>query len=74
MGVFNDRDNCTQCGHNAGKHVLVGTGDSPLDGGVRLCPVSECLCYSTWSVMGRPVQRVPDGVEVSQLRRNVQAT
>jgi hypothetical protein len=32
-------------------HVLVATNmDDPTKGGIMLCPVVGCECYSTWSV------------------------
>jgi hypothetical protein len=46
-------DVCTNpaCGHSFDGHRMIAPGD-PLQGGVMMCPVRGCPCWSTWSCKG----------------------
>jgi hypothetical protein len=66
-------DDCGTCGHPFALHALVATKDSPMNGGIVLCPVKDCPCYATWGV-GRASQRpdAPSQDEIDRLRMAVQ--
>lgn len=50
-------DDCVQCGHPFGPHVVVaeefktllGVEDVPIGGHIH-CPVEDCDCSMTWSL------------------------
>lgn len=58
---------------------MVATTGDPKDGGVVLCPVQGCACYSTWSPSwpgkdtSTPPVHVPDRFELEMLREHVQS-
>lgn len=64
-------DQCPTCAHEFAPHLFLAL-DEPHNGGVVLCPVKECLCYSTWGINGAAPQRVPDDVELAALRADLQ--
>lgn len=66
------------CGHPFDEHVLYATGSTPMDGGVMLCPVQGCMCFSTWSApfvkeSKRTDIRVPDVDELAAMREVLQS-
>lgn len=68
-------DTCTQCGHELDPHALI-TYD-PLRGGIVLCPVLGCTCYSTLALGGvnsliPDLKALPDRWEVEALRQRLQ--
>jgi len=77
--VLTDRD-CEQCGHPFNPHSLIATTGDPRNGGIILCPVPGCECYSTWgcAVKGKdkkapPPERIPDRFEIAHLREVIQS-
>jgi hypothetical protein len=66
-------DVCQQCGHPSDPHALFATTGDPMEGGIMLCPVRGCRCYSTWGVGDAPAVRVPDEAETEALRQELQA-
>ncbi|WP_155374986.1 hypothetical protein [Catellatospora vulcania] len=66
-------ETCAQCGHPFDPHALVTTADDPADGGIMLCPVPGCECFSTWGMEGMPTVRVPDRFEIASIREKIQA-
>ena len=40
---------CTQCGHDWGKHKLMGYGEPPREGWM-VCPEKDCFCFNTWDL------------------------
>lgn len=66
---------CGQCGDNFDNHaVIVTTEQPPIIGGIVLCPVPGCDCFSTWSRDGVHAEQieVPSEEGLAQLRQAVQ--
>jgi hypothetical protein len=61
-----DDDPCGQCSHPLGPHVMVVLGESPLDGGIGLCP--ECDCAFTWSVPHHSRPGMPPPAVIAEIR------
>jgi hypothetical protein len=63
-----------ECGHDWGQHDLIATTGDPIDGGIILCPVPGCECYSTWSTDGKGKETVyqPPIEEVDLIRAELQ--
>jgi len=40
---------CSLCGHDWGKHKLMGYGNPPLEGWY-VCPDEDCFCFGTWNI------------------------
>lgn len=61
------------CEHPFDLHALLPTDGSPMNGGIVLCPVMNCQCFSTWGV-GRNSARppIPPQDEIDRLRMAVQ--
>jgi hypothetical protein len=49
---------CQQCQHLFDPHRVIATTGDPMEGGVMVCDVPECMCFSTWSVQNRPKPEV----------------
>ena len=62
------------CPHADDDHILVASGGSPMNGGIRLCPSYGCKCFATWSPSGVAAGdvRIPDNFEVEAIRRRFQ--
>ncbi len=73
---MSDDDLCGQCAHDMGPHAMLSLTGDPLDGGIMLCPVGGCQCFSTWSpsIGGEPTQPppIPDRALIEELRERVQ--
>lgn len=67
---------CYQCHHDFNPHKMVATTGDPIDGGVIICQVKGCKCFSTWAVpqAGGSRERVfvPDEIELAEIRRQMQ--
>lgn len=73
---MNDSSTHDGCEHDFDVHVLIATGDSPTQGGIMLCPVKGCECFSTWDApqVGhtREAVIVPPPEEITRLREQIQ--
>lgn len=72
-----DDDICELCAHSLDPHLVVATGEKgPTAGGVILCHVKGCQCYSTWSLpqLGGTKESVivPDKEQLAEMRRTLQ--
>lgn len=59
-------DDCEQCGHPDGDHLICGEADELIGAptrGWRECPVAGCICYATWSVSPGLLERLRKHVE-----------
>lgn len=68
---------CPQCADDFDNHcVIMTTEQPPVIGGVVLCPVPGCECFSTWSKDGTHEKDilVPPPDQLEQLRHAVQET
>lgn len=70
---------CEQCGDPFDPHALLTTSDDgdPMKGGIMLCPVPGCQCFSTWSPRfseedEKVMPFVPDRARIEELRELVQ--
>lgn len=66
-------ETCEQCGHPFGPHAVVATSGNPIDGGIMLCPVPDCRCFSTWDTNAPGAKKkedvfVPAPAEIEALR------
>ncbi|MBK7884275.1 MAG: hypothetical protein IPJ81_11120 [Chitinophagaceae bacterium] len=43
------REICSICGHDWGKHKLMGHGNPPQEGWMA-CPEEDCFCFLTWDL------------------------
>jgi hypothetical protein len=68
--MVDDGDTCPQCGHAFDPHTLLAV--DPRLGGIVLCPVKGCQCYSTFSVNEHAASALPDRWEVEALRERLQ--
>ena len=66
-------DLCSTCGHKFDPHILVGTTGDPQDGGIIVCNLDGCQCYSTWGLEGKKPVRIPDRFELERIREQVRA-
>lgn len=48
MPETQNSDEHTACEHPFDNHSLIATSEDVRKGGVILCPVRGCKCYSTW--------------------------
>lgn len=64
---------CQHCGHDFDPHVLVAPED-PMKGGIMICPVMNCECFSTWGVGkgSKPSKDLPDRAEIAAIRERIQ--
>lgn len=63
---------CDHCPHPFDPHAVIATGNTPVEGGIILCP--ECDCFATWSVPQLTGQRdpwVPEQDEIALIRETV---
>lgn len=72
--IIDEDDLCPRCDHRADPHLVVATNEDPLLGGVVLCQVKGCMCFSTWAPqwVGRDDVRIPDDDELNTMRLNLQ--
>lgn len=66
-------EDCKQCSHPFDLHAMVSPDHNPMNGGIILCPVLGCTCYSTWGVGEN--SKAPEPLsqdEVERLRTAVQ--
>lgn len=60
--------------HSLDRHVLIETAGSAYNGGITVCPVRWCTCWTTWAPEGvSPDEvRVPNMEEVLAIRARIQ--
>lgn len=78
--MSDDGEPCDRCGHAFDPHVMVVTTFGSYQdkervpvGGVMLCQVKGCQCFSTWSVpqlgaSGRESVTIPGDDELASMR------
>lgn len=73
MGLFDAGDQCTSCGHPFSLHAHMAVGHDPGQGGVVLCPVRDCPCYTSWAPgEDRPENPEMTAEEINRLRTSIQ--
>jgi len=68
-------EQCGQCGHPFPPHHMVATREDPQLGGVVVCSMPWCMCFSTWDVppfSSREDVLIPNDVELAAIREVIQ--
>lgn len=66
-------DDCIECGHAWGPHVLMATMITAEHGGIIFCDQLGCLCETTWSIEDAPLPYIPDDDAKAELRALAQS-
>lgn len=63
---------CPQCDHPFDDHSFAAIFESPMDGGIIVCPIHGCRCVSTWAVKGRMKPAMPPQSVIDQVQAQIQ--